>query len=251
MTELEQTTNATDLKLPEISELSQTVLEKAHSILVMSDEDYQEATEFCQACKEALNRIEAKRKALKAPIVETGKIIDANAKELSRKFLEAMEIVQREAATYRRLQEQALANAQEEARRTAVEEQKRIQAELAQKQAEIEEVESHEERILKEAEAVKLANESRSVATVVPIPKIVKSNAGVSERKQLVGNVVDPLKLLKFVAARIDDNPEFQDFFTVSQKAVNDYIKMTKGAKKLDGVEIVEKITLVTRAKRK
>ena len=89
------------------------------------------------------------------------------------------------------------------------------------------------------------------MATVVPIPKIVKSNAGVSERKQLVGNVVDPLKLLKFVATRIDDNPEFQDFFTVSQKAVNDYIKMTKGAKKLDGVEIVEKITLVTRAKRK
>lgn len=250
MTELNQT-NSTDLKLPEISELSETVLDKARGILVMSDDDYAQATEFCQLCKEALNRIEAQRKVLKAPVVEAGKLIDAKAKELSRNFLEAMEMVQREAATYRRLQEQALAKAQEEARRAAVEEQKRIQAELAKKQEELAKVESHEERILKEAEAVKLTKESRTVATAVPVPKIVKSNAGVSERKQLIGNVIDPIQLLKFVAACIDDNPEFSDFFTANQKAINDYIKMTKGAKKLDGVEIVEKITLVTRAKRK
>lgn len=250
MTELIQTNN-TDLQLPDITELSLKVLDQAKSILVMSDEDYQQATDFCQGCRQAMNRIEAQRKTLKAPYVEASKKIDEKAKELSRNFEEAMGIVQKEAMTYRRLQEAALAKAQEEARRAAAEEQKRIQAELQKKQAEIATTANHEERIVKEAETVKLQNEARTVASVVPIPKVVKSNAGVSERKTLTGNVIDPVALLKFVAARVDENPEFQDFFKVNNSAINNYIKMTKGGKKLDGVEIVQKVTLVTRATRK
>lgn len=251
MTEQIEMTNVGDMKLPEIAEQSKQVLAQAKAILVMNDDDYKTATEFCQLCREAINRIEKQRNILKAPVLEAGRMIDAKARELSANFEEAMHIVQEEANTYRRMMEAALVKAQEAARRAAVEEQKRIQEELVKKEAEIQDVESHEERILKEAEVVKLKNESKAVATVVPIPKVVKSNAGVSERKTLTGNVVDPLKLLKFVAARIDDNPEFQDFFKVNNTAINNYIKMTKGGKKLDGVEIVEKVTLVTRAKRK
>ena len=120
--------------------------------------------------------------------------------------------------------------------------------EMAKKAAEAETATTEEERLYKEAEIVKLQNEAASTAPVVPIIK--KPKGGPSVRENFVGTVTDKVKFLKFVAQHIDDNPEFLDFFEVKQTKINNYIKMTKGLKALDGVEITKGVTLVTRSRK-
>lgn len=237
-----------DLQCPDVYELSTTILDKAKDIIVCDDETFEIANKLAESCQTAIKRIEAQHKLVKAPYLQACQAIDAEKKRLMANFEEAKRIAMEGAYSYKMAKEARLAKEREEARKAAEEEQKRLQEEMAKKAAEAETATTEEERLYKEAEIVKLQNEAASTAPVVPIIK--KPKGGPSVRESFVGTVTDKVKFLKFVAQHIDDNPEFIDFLEVKQTKINNYIKMTKGLKALDGVEITKGVTLVTRSRK-
>ena len=238
-----------DLQCPDVYELSTTILAKAKEIMVCDDETFDMANKLAESCQTAIKRIKEQHAIVKAPYLKACQAIDAEKNRLMANFEEAKKFAMNGAYTYKMAKEARLAKEREEARKAAEEEQKRIQEEMMKKAAEAETASSEDERIRKEAELIKLQNEAASTAPVVPMAQ--KMKGGPTVKETFVGTVTDKVKLLKFVAQHIDDNPEFIDIFEVKKSKLDAYIKMTKGMKAIDGVEITKSVSLSTRAKRK
>ena len=239
-----------DISVPNFKEKSEAVVMEAQALMIWSDEDYTQAEEFAVGCRTMIKAIKDKHTELKRPIIDQGRAIDAEAKELALPFEKALNIAQQTILAYRKEQEQKRIEAERKAREEALAERMRLQAEANKLRAEAEKETDHDARILAQAEAIKVEESINQVSATVEIVHTPKASAAAIVKRQFECNVVSPMDFLKYIVANCEQQPALLNFIKFETAKMNKFVNATQGSIKFDGVEFVITEKVSTRAKR-
>lgn len=188
------------------------------------------AQELDTEAKLFLEAAEKERTALKAPILEAGRALDAFFKKLEGPAEQARLACRGLIGRYQQEQRRKAAEEQrrrEEEARKAAEEARRAEVNHLIEQA----ATTNDESLIEEA---KLVEAAPIQPIVVEAPEVAKV-AGASVIEKKVGTVTDPVALLKWLIERPDSIPELIEF---KQGEINR--KLNKGIS-LPGVEVAIK----------
>lgn len=265
--------NAINVVTPEAvqaAEEARKALEAAKSYpAIKSAEDFDRAAAELRSIKEQKNRLESMRKALKAPVLETGRRIDEFFAEPIG-FCDAGErAIKKQIGAYTDEQERVRREAERKAAEAAQRERDRLQAEAAKQQeaariarekAEAEALRLEEQGKAERAAAVRdradekaSAKESEAeslfmAAATMPTNPVVAMPApkakGISTSEIWSAQVTDKMALIKAIAA--GQAPE--DLVDINMPLANKLAKALKGGLCYPGLKAVRATSVAARA---
>lgn len=207
----------------------------AGEIEVDSAETFEHAANLLKTIKAFADRVEERRKALKTPVFEGGKKIDAIFATVAAPLSEARKTVEGKVLAYQRKLDEERRRQEAEMRRRAEEERKRAQAEAVR---EAKRAGADAEEIA----AVK-GDFAHPVAVAVAAPALPKT--GVSERKTFEAEVSN---LRAFVQACLDGKDGASlSMLKPDMAALNALARAAKGDVRIPGVRAVERRSLNVR----
>jgi hypothetical protein len=198
--------------------------DEANGLAIVDQESLELAALYIKELKAVVREIEAKRTDMKAPVLEAGRRIDANASEAKAPLLRALAILEPRYTGYI-----------EEQRRLEREDQRRIE-EAARKQAEEEQLAAAiaaEAAGASAAEVEAIVNEKPQVVMPVAPPRVERV-AGISTPETWRAEVTDKVFFLRWVVESGQYN-----LVSVNEPALNAMARAQRGALAIPGVKAV------------
>jgi len=208
--------------------------DEANRIVITDQESLELAALYIKELKAVVREIEAKRTDMKAPVLEAGRRIDANASEAKAPLLRALAILEPRYTGY-----------VEEQRRIEREEQRRLEAE-ARKAAEEEQLaaaEAAQKAGASEVEVDAILTEEPVQAPMPLAPPRVQRVAGVSTTTTYSAACIDKTAFIQWAIR----TPYQEDLLDVNGPALNRLATRMRDKFSIPGCKLVKKTGVRTR----
>lgn len=243
----------------DVTRQANELLESARAIVIDSSSMLEIASDELAAVKRRGRELEEARTKLKAPVLESGRVIDGFFKPAIDFCVEAERVIKGAILKYQdqqeaiRRAEQARLEAAAAAERKRLDDEYRAANEAAAKAAaeasaalRVGDMKAMSEALAKQQDAAASAESSLALSEIVTAPVVQSTSQvrGISTRGAWKGRCVDKLALINYIAT----HQEFANLLIVDQTALNACAKAMKGSMKIDGCEPYEDRTLSQRA---
>jgi len=201
---------------------AQQSLAHAESMSVTNADEYQAAADEVMAIKSKWKEIEDARKALKQPVDEAAKRIQAFFKPPLDFLTKAEGIIKRKMVEWKSEQDRIAREEQRKAEEKARKERERLEREAAKAAAA-----GREER-------AEVLRERAEVVVAAPVAPVVPKVGGISERTIWKFEIVDASQLPR-------------QFLMPNEKRIGEYVRAMKSDATIAGVRVYEEIALASR----